>query len=72
MSTGRAGFARQPHVEDDDVVLLGYRSRLPVVAVGDEIYAPALLLKAPLDELSNGGIVFDYEDFHRGGMDILC
>jgi hypothetical protein len=64
-----AGFARESHVEDDDVVLLRYGPRLTVVSVGHEIDAPSLLLKAPFDELSDGRVVFDYEDSHRGGMD---
>jgi len=51
----------------DDVVLLRDCARLPIVAVRDEIDAPALFLKAPLDELADGRVVFDYEDFHRPG-----
>ena len=36
-----------------------------------EINAPALFLKAPFDELPHGRIVFDYEDFHSGGLDFI-
>ena len=60
----RPGFARESHVEDDDVVLLRNRARFTIIAVGDEVDAPALLLEAALDELSYCGIVFDDEDLH--------
>ncbi len=58
---------RKPHVEHDYVVLFGDCPGLAIVAIRDEINAPALFLKAPFDELSDGRIVFDYEDFHRAG-----
>ena len=64
----RTGLPWKPHVEDDDVVFLGDCSAFPIVAVRDEIDAPALFLKAPLDELADGRVVFDYEDFHRAGL----
>src|SRR6185369_13898480 len=50
------------------IIFLGDGARLAIVAVGDEIHAPALFLEAPLHELSDGGIVFNDEDFHRGSI----
>jgi hypothetical protein len=63
----RARFAGQPHVEDDNIVLFGDCAGFPIIAIGDKVYSPSLFLKPPFDELSNGGVVFDYEDFHRAG-----
>ena len=64
-----AGFPWKAHVQNHDIVFFRYCPGFTVVAVGDQVYAPALLLKAPFDELANGGIVFDYEDFHRPGQE---
>ena len=37
---------------------------LAVLAIRDEVHAPALLLETALDVLTDGGVVFDYEDLH--------
>ena len=63
-----AGFPWKAHVQNHDIVYFRYCPGFTVVAVGDQVYAPALLLKAPFDELSDGGIVFYYEDFHRARL----
>ena len=60
----RSRFPRQTHVQNHDIVVFGDGSRLSVVAVGDEVNSPALLLETALDELSYGGIVFNDEDSH--------
>jgi hypothetical protein len=45
-----SGFARQPHVEDHEVVRIRARETLAFLAIRDEVDAHALLLQPAADE----------------------
>ena len=55
---------RQAEIEDQQVVGLGARERLPRLPITDEVHRPTLLLEPALDELADRRVVLDDQDLH--------
>src|SRR6266545_435852 len=59
-------FAREPHVEDDEIVIPRGGHALTLVARADEVDSPSLLLESALYELADRRVILNDQDLHLG------